>query len=404
MLITSEKEHTLPFGDVYKINVATGTYGPNLTIDDSFLHIGGGGDPTWSPGWDEDRLLQSRRRSFAIGRAAKGVRDERRRLGKKKIDCRRASSTSIRTSETLPTATRTANPTTSTSTTPPTSTQAMEQDEVRVRNFLGDLTILDSQVGRRPTAGQGVCAIAQLQQLLTAWAWRLRGTSTTTTPSELGRPDILLYAPKRRPRRDRCLPRLPLHARFVGLRHRLRPGEDPTFAGFPADAWLVHEAGFHHILGGTFEPTPPANDVPQGVEGHPHAARSRFSRSPGTSGIWDIHFFVNPNGGTAQGLASSTRSAGDLPGFSGASSVLLPADPVTRQTDLRRSSKPRTSIWPRISAGRTTTAGNGGGQYRVTDVDISKSLDSGDRFDVRRPGNRRRVFAYSVNARLDRHP
>jgi len=47
-VITSEGDGTFPYGDVVRVNAITGQKLANLTIDDTFLGVGGGGDPAYS--------------------------------------------------------------------------------------------------------------------------------------------------------------------------------------------------------------------------------------------------------------------------------------------------------------------------------------------------------------------
>src|SRR5262245_8815768 len=262
LIITSEKDDTFPFGDVCTVDVATRTYVNNLTIDDRFLAIGGGGDPTLSP--DGTKIAYFKATGGPLGVAgpqtvfvmnADGT-------GKTKINAPGIINVHPHLGR-IADSDQDGIPDYMDAQSPAGFTQAMIQDEARVRNFLGDLTKIETQVGIGRLAARGYVPAHNFNSFAGMGVAFARDLNNND-PSVLGRPDVLLYAPDLTP--GLIFTPDPTDA-FADFPYRLigwgyatgyDPTQVPTFAGFPADAWLVHEADFHHVVGGTFEPTPPA--------------------------------------------------------------------------------------------------------------------------------------------------
>lgn len=385
LILTSEKDHTLPFGDVTTIDIATRAYLNNLTVDDRFLLIGGGGDPSLSPDGTKIAYFKATGGPLLLAGPQTIFVMNVNGTGKTKINAPGIINVHPHFGK-LADSDLDGIPDYMDAQSPASFSQAMIQDEARVRNGLGDLTILDTAVGVARLATRGYFPTHNFNSFAGMGVAFARDLNLND-PSELGRPDVLLYAPDLTP--GVIFTPDPTDAfgdypyRLIGWGYATAydPSKTPAFGGFPADAWLVHEAGFHHVVGGTFEPTPPANDVPRGSK--PMNVRpSGNVGTPWHERLWDIHFFSSPNG-SAPKAAIHDPFGRNLPGFaSGPNTFFYP------QIPFQGSPIPGLLVEAEdfdMSEGfgwSDTTAGNSGGQYRITDVDLVKTVDTATGFDV----------------------
>jgi Ca2+-binding RTX toxin-like protein len=98
--------------------------------------------------------------------------------------------------------------------------------------------------------------------------------------------------------------------------------------------------------------------------------------------LWDIHFFTNPSGGTPK-AAIHDPFGRNLPGFSsGTNSFFYPQLPFNSTASNGLVIEAEDFNMAKDFGWKDNTAGNSGGQYRVTDVDIVASQDAATDFDV----------------------
>lgn len=387
LIITSEKEHTLPFGNVCTIDIATKQYVNDLTVEDSFLGIGGGGDPSLSTDGTKiayfkstggPLLLAGPQTLFVMNTngsaktkiTAPGIINVHPHFGK------RADSDLDGVPDYMD------------ANSPAAFNTVMVQDEARVRTFLGGLTQVSTVAGITALGVKGYFPghnFNSFQGLGVAFTRDLNLNDL----SEFGRPDILYYAPDLTPNIFGNPPDVtdafgdyPYRLIGWGYAEIYDPTHVPSFAGFPADAWGVHEAGFHNIIGGTFTPTPPAGDVPKGSK--PMNVRpSGNVGTPWHERLWSIHFWSNTTSGGAPKSSVFEPFGRNLPGFSTGSAVgFQPQIPFHGEAIDAKLIEAEDFDMAEDFGWHDTTGGNSGSQYRVTDVDISKTFDTATGYDV----------------------
>ncbi len=381
LILTSEQGGTSPFGDVMVMNIATRTYISNLTIDDTFLGFGGGGDPTLSP--DGNKIAYFKATLGVLTGPQKVHVMNSNGTGKVQIDSPGIINVHPHFG-TLADSDLDGTPDYMDIDSPSEFNQAMSQDEARVVNFLGTLTTLNglTDVGRLAVRGYvPVHSFDSFQGQGVAFARDLNFSD----PPELGRPNLLLYQPDLNGvfgQRDPTDIQPDFNYTLIGWGYatQYNPSQVPAFAGFPADKWLVHEAGFHPA-NGTFEPTPPANDNPRGVR----PGQTRPNEQPLTpwhERLWDIHFFRRPNGGTPAAEIHDPFGR-NLPGNpTGTNAFFYPQLPYRGAASDGLLVEAENFDMTRGFGWQDNTPGNSGDDYRVTDVDITPSLNDEIGHDV----------------------
>lgn len=387
LIMTSEKVHTLPFGNVCVIDIASKKYVSNLTVEDSFLGIGGGGDPSLSPDGTKIAYFKSTGGPLLLAGPQTLFIMNANGTGKTKIPAPgiinvhshlgRAADTDL---DGVPDYLDVNSPAA--------FQIAIAQDESRVRDFLGGLDKISTAAGIAALAVKGYFPghnFNSFQGLGVAFARDIN----LNDPSQLGKPDVLYYAPDLSPNILGNTPDVTdafgdYPYRFIGWGYTTiyDPTHVPTFGGWPADAWGVHEAGFYNIVGGTFTPTPPANDVPRGSK----PMNTRPSGNAGTpwhERLWNINFFASNVSGGAPKSSLFDPFGRNLPGFAtGASVGFFPQIPYDGSPIDPRHVEAEDFDMNAEFGWHDNTSVNSGGQYRVTGVDISKTLDGAVGNDV----------------------
>lgn len=266
---------------------------------------------------------------------------------------------------------------------------AIDADEARVRNLLGELVTLNGRadIGRLELMGYlKAHRFTSFAGMGLAFASK---EARRGDPPVLGHPGILLYEPTLKngliDNGDPTDGNGDFPYRFIGwgYGYDYNPQQIPDFAGFPADAWLVHEAGFHRLSDGGFSPSPPPNDFPRGSK--------VITEEPGFLDVeiwherlWDIHFFTDPDGGAARAAIHDPNR--DIPGFSnGEESFFYPEIPFTgaplpaSRVEMEKFDFGKDFGW------KDATPENSGGVCRLTGVDIAASTDITGGFDVVEP-------------------
>jgi hypothetical protein len=279
-------------------------------------------------------------------------------------------------------------------------------DEARVRDLLGDLVTLDALDDLNSMIDLGYLP-GHAAMPFSGIGLAFDNTSAINgADPELGVPTALLYQPTV-PSDVSLLfdlvPDTPYH--LIGWAYgfdydpQALPDE-PDFNAVPADAWQVHEAGYHFLVG-PFLPTPPQAEV----QGDVPLGSLDVNDSPGDilltlwhPRFWTISFYIDPAGGPARSAIFDPFGR-ELPGFP----EDLPGFPENFSADLVRNF--RTSFFfPQLPYRATPqpaahveaenfdmaqgygwfdqTAGNAGKEYRLTDVDIALTGDSSGGLDV----------------------
>lgn len=387
LILTSEKEHTLPFGNVCTINIATKQYINDLTVEDSFLGIGGGGDPSLSPDGTKIAYFKSTGGPLLLAGPQTIFVMNANGSGKTKINAPGIVNVHPHFGK-LADSDLDGVPDYMDANSPAAFNAVIAQDETRVRSFLGTLAKIDSVAGITALGVKGYFPghnFNSFQGLGVAFARDLN----LNDPSEFGHPDILYYAPDLTPNIFGNQPDVtdafgdyPYRLIGWGYADIYDPTRIPTFAGFPADAWGVHEAGFHNLIGGTFTPTPPSGDVPKGSK--PMNVRpSGNVGTPWHERLWNIDFWASNISGGAPRSNLFEPFGRNLPGFATGPSVgFFPQIPLHGEPIDSRLIEAEDFDMAEEFGWHDATNGNSGGQYRVTDVDISKTLDTATGYDV----------------------
>jgi Tol biopolymer transport system component/Ca2+-binding RTX toxin-like protein len=381
LILTSEQGGTLPFGDVMVMDIATRNYVSNLTIDDTFLGFGGGGDPTLSP--DGSKIAYFKATLGVLTGPQKIYVMNANGTGKVRIDSPGIVNVHPHFGR-LADSDLDGVPDFMDINSPSDFNQAMVQDEARVVNFLGSLTTVNGLTDMTRLAARGyfpVHGFDSFQGQGVAFARDLNFSD----PPELGRPSLLLYQPDLNGlfgQRDPTDIQPDFNYTLIGWGYATpyNPSQVPVFAGFPADKWLVHEAGFHHA-DGTFEPTTPANDSPRGTQ----PGQTRPGEQPLTpwhERLWDIHFFRRPGGGIPAAEIHDPFGR-NLPGNpTGINAFFYPQLPYRGTPNNGLLVEAENFDMGRGFGWLDKTAGNSGDAYRITDVDIASSLGNENAHDV----------------------
>lgn len=386
LIITSEIDNTLPFGDVVTINATTCAKINNLTIDDRTLFIGGGGDPTLSPDGTKIAYFKATGGPLLLAGPQKIHVMNANGSGKVKIDAPGIINVHPHFGNTAD-SDLDGVPDYMDASSPAQFNSFMSQDEQRVRSFLGGLTKIDNVGGIGLLAARGYLPGHNFNSFNGLGVAFARDVNFND-PSEVGKPDILFYAPDLTPNIFGNQPDVtdafgdyPYRLIGWGYISLYNPTDVPGFAGLPADAWSVHEAGFHNIVGGTFQATPPSGDAPKGSK----IGNVRPNEQPTTPWhprLWNVLLWTNPSSGGTPKSALTDPFGRNLPGFSSSSTGFFPQIPfegVTRNAsnvEFEEFDMAKNFGW------LDNSAGNNGTKFRVTDVDVSLSLDSDTNHDV----------------------
>jgi Tol biopolymer transport system component/Ca2+-binding RTX toxin-like protein len=377
LILTSEKDGTLPFGDVTVVNIQSRQYVSNLTVEDRFLLIGGGGDPTLSPDGSKIAYFKATGGPLLLAGPQKIHVMNANGTNKRKIDAPGIINVHPHFGK-LADSDADGKPDYLDINSPSDFNAAMIQDEARVIAFLGDLTTLSGvvDVGRLATRGYVPGhAFDSFQGMGVAFARDINNND----PSVLGVPDVLLYQPDLSGAfggRDPIDVLPDFNYRLVGWGYatKYNPSSIPTFAGFPEDKWLVHEAGFHPITTGEFLPTVPANDSPRGTQTG-NIRPNEMPLTPWHERLWDIHFFRRPNGGTPMATIHDPFGR-SLPGNpTGTNAFFYPQLPYRGAPSNGRIIEAEEFDMGQDFGWRDLSPGNSGNAFRVTDVDIAPTRE-----------------------------
>ncbi len=383
LILSSEKDGTLPFGNTHVIDIATKQYVSNLTIDDSFLGIGGGGDPTLSPDGTKIAYFKATGGPLLLAGPQKVHVMNANGSGKIKIDAPGIINVHPHFGK-LADSDGDGKPDYIDIDSPADLDQALIQDEARVLAFLGNRVILDNIAELALMAAMGyfpVHGFDSFQGMGVVFARDLNGSD----PPALGKPDVLMYQPDLTGLFGARNP-TDLDGDFNytligwGYGSKYDPKNVPLFAGFPEDLWLVHEAGFH-FADGTFGVTTPSGDSPKGSQ--PGDVRpSTNLLTPWHERLWDIHFFRRPNGGVPV-TAIHDPFGRNLPGNpTGSNAFFFPNIPYQGRVHSGERIEAEDFDMGKGFGWQDSTPGNSGNTYRITDVDLAPSLAPAIGLDV----------------------
>lgn len=380
LILTSEKDNTLPFGDVTVINIQTRQYLSNLTVDDRTLLIGGGGDPTLSPDGTKIAYFKATGGPLLLAGPQKIHVMNANGTGKLKIDAPGIINVHPHFGK-LADSDADGKPDYMDIDSPSDFNTAMVQDEARVIAHLGDLTTLSGLVDVGRLAARGYFPghnFDSFQGMGVAFARDVN----LNDPSVLGVPDVLLYQPDLNGTfgsRDPVDILPDFNYRLIGWGYatKYNPASIPVFAGFPEDKWLVHEAGFHSLTTGEFLPTVPAGDSPRGTQ-IGNVRPNDMSLTPWHERLWDIHFFRRPGGGIPMATIHDPFGR-NLPGNpTGANAFFYPQLPFRSVASNGRTIEAEEFDLGQGFGWSDTSPGNSGDAFRVTDVDIEPTAEDLD--------------------------
>jgi hypothetical protein len=264
------------------------------------------------------------------------------------------------------------------------------QDEATIRTMLGsDLQVLNGFVDLGKLAAKGYIPghnFTSFQGIGVAFA---HVSALTGGEQFIGRPTVLFYEPDLEPGLIFTPDPLDINPdfnyRLSGWAYALDydPTTMPTLGNFPADAWQAHEGGYHRIFDGGFTPTPPLNEFPHGSQDLNEPPPPLNDRVNWHERLWNITFYINPNGGAAQTAIHDPFRI--IPGFpNGPESFFYPELPYEGTPEPIQRIEAEHFDMGKDFGWQDTTVSNLPGEYRLTGVDIASGVNDSNGFHVTR--------------------